>query len=194
MHTPELKNHYQKNVVPALTKAMGYGNVHQVPKILKVVVNSGVSAQLDKSAVEEVVKVITQITGQKAVTTTARKSVSNFKLREGMPIGGKVTLRGPVMWEFLYRLIAVALPNIRDFRGVPTRMDGQGNYTLGIADCTIFPEINVESNKRTIGFDISIVTSAETDAEALELLKLLGMPFRKRESAVTSEQPTAAQN
>jgi len=188
---PELKKHYLDTIVPQLQKSRGYKNVHQIPKITKVVINSGVSAQMDKGAVEEVAKELTVIAGQKAVVTKSRQSISNFKLRENQPIGAKVTLRGPVMWEFLYRLIYVALPNIRDFRGVGNKLDGSGNYNLGIADTTIFPEITVDGHKRTLGCDIVIVTTAETDEEGHELVKLLGMPFRKREgSATVSDQIT----
>jgi len=189
---PELKKHYLDTIVPQLQKSRGYKNVHQIPKITKVVINSGVSAQMDKGAVEEVAKELTVIAGQKAVVTKSRQSISNFKLRENQPIGAKVTLRGPVMWEFLYRLIYVALPNIRDFRGVGNKLDGSGNYNLGIADTTIFPEITVDGHKRTLGCDIVIVTTAETDDEGHELVKLLGMPFRKREgsSATVSDQIT----
>jgi large subunit ribosomal protein L5 len=180
---PELKQFYLQNVVPQLQKSRGYKNIHQIPKVTKVVINSGVSAQLDKGAVEEVAKELSSIAGQKAVVTKSRQSISNFKLRENQPIGAKVTLRGPIMWEFLYRLIYVALPNIRDFRGVGNKLDGKGNYNLGISDTTIFPEITVDGHKRTLGCDIVIVTTATSDEEGHELVKLLGMPFRKRESA-----------
>jgi large subunit ribosomal protein L5 len=190
--TPELKKHYLETIVPQLQKSRGYKNIHQIPKITKVVINSGVSAQMDKGAVEEVAKELTVIAGQKAVVTKSRQSISNFKLRENQPIGAKVTLRGPVMWEFLYRLIYIALPNIRDFRGVGNKLDGSGNYNLGIADTTIFPEITVDGHKRTLGCDIVIVTTAQSDEEGHELVKLLGMPFRKRESSsVTTTEQTS---
>ena len=179
MKEPALKTSYNETIVPELIKKLGYKNRMQVPKVEKIVLNSGVSATKDKSVMNEVVKDLGLITGQKAVVTRARKSVSNFKLREGMPVGAKVTLRGNQMWEFLYRLITVSLPIIRDFRGVGKKMDGRGNYTLGISDHTIFPEISVEGHKNTTGMDICIVTTAQTDAEGLELLTLLGMPFRK---------------
>lgn len=178
--TAELKKHYLEIVIPELTKNRNYKNRHEVPKIEKIVVNSGLDSQLDKNAIEETVKEIGLITGQKPIVTKARKSVSNFKVREGMPLGVKVTLRGENMYHFLSRLINIALPGIRDFRGVPTRFDGNGNYTLGITDHTIFPETTLDHNKRTIGMDISIVTTANTDDEGQELLKLMGMPFRKR--------------
>ena len=181
---PALKKFYAEEVVPALQKSRGYKNPHQVPAIEKVVINSGINASLDKTALNDTVRDIGLITGQKPVITKARTSISNFKLREGMPVGVKVTLRGNQMYEFLYRLLAVALPSIRDFRGVPTRFDGRGNYTLGIQDHTIFPEISIENVKRTVGMDLTIVTTAATDSEGAELLKLMGMPFRKQEAAV----------
>jgi large subunit ribosomal protein L5 len=176
-----LKKHYTDVVVPELKKLHGYTNPHLVPKLLKVVINSGVNSNLDsKSAAEETAAQIALITGRKAIITTSKKSIANFKLRIGLPVGVKVTLRGDAMYNFFYELVNVALPAIRDFRGVSTRFDGKGNYTLGIADHTIFPEINIDSAKRVIGMDITFVTSASTDAEATDLLRLLGMPFRKR--------------
>ncbi|MDX2110893.1 MAG: 50S ribosomal protein L5 [Verrucomicrobiota bacterium] len=176
----ELKKHYIEQVIPEMTKTRGYKNIHEVPAIKKIVINSGLDASLDKNAVEETAKEIGLISGQKPIITKARKSVSNFKVREGMPLGVKVTLRGNAMYDFLSRLINVALPGIRDFRGVSNRCDGNGNYTLGIADQSIFPESSLDHNKRTIGMDISIITSANSDDEAQELLRLMGMPFRKR--------------
>ncbi len=179
MTQPTLKTVYNDDIVPALMKSLGYKNKLQVPKIEKIVLNSGVGATKDKSVINEVAKDIGLITGQKPIITRSRKSISNFKLREDMPVGVKVTLRGNQMWEFLYRLISVSLPIIRDFRGIGKKMDGRGNYSLGIVDHTIFPEISVEGHKNLTGMDISIVTTAQTDAEGLELLTLLGMPFRK---------------
>lgn len=161
-------------------KSRGYKNTLQVPKIEKIVLNSGVGSNNDKNVLDDIVKDFSLITGQKPVITKARKSISNFKLREGMPIGVKVTLRGNHMWDFLFKLITVSLPLIRDFRGIGSKLDGGGNYTLGITDHTIFPEINVDTHKHTVGMDVSIVTSASTNEEGLELLTLLGMPFRKR--------------
>ncbi len=180
---PALLTDYKTRVVPALTEKLGYKNPHQVPKILKVVVNCGVGSQAErKQAVEDALEELSRITGQKAVPTIARTSISNFKLREGEAIGAKVTLRGARMYEFLQRLIMTAIPRIRDFRGVSAKaFDGRGNYTLGIGDHTIFPEIELDKVKRTIGFDICIVTSANTDAEARDLLAIMGMPFRGRE-------------
>ena len=191
MNIPELKKIYTEEAVPALMKSQGYGNVHQVPKIEKVVLNSSFGVELDKNGIEELRKDMASLSGQAPVIIKARVSVSNFKLREGMPVGVKVTLRGNQMWEFLLRLIAIALPNIRDFRGVPSKLDGRGNYTLGITDHSIFPEINVERQRVNTGLDISIVTSAQTDEESYELLKLLGMPFRKHSSETMASQEAA---
>ena len=191
MNIPELKKIYAEEAVPALMKSQGYGNVHQVPKIEKVVLNSSFGVELDKNGIEELRKDMASLSGQAPVVIKARVSVSNFKLREGMPVGIKVTLRGTQMWEFLLRLIAIALPNIRDFRGVPSKLDGRGNYTLGITDHSIFPEINVERQRVNTGLDISIVTSAQTDEESYEMLKLLGMPFRKHSSDTASSQEAA---
>ena len=178
-----LRKHYQESILPELMKLRGYQNVHEVPKITKVVINSGVDASAEKAVLTDLAKDIALIAGQKPVITKARKSVANFKLREGQPIGIKVTLRGDSMYEFLYRLIAVALPTIRDFRGMSGKLDGQGNYNIGISDITIFPEISVETHKTHPGLDIAIVTSAERDDEARELLRLFGMPFRRTEGA-----------
>jgi large subunit ribosomal protein L5 len=191
MRIPELKKIYTEEAIPALMKSQGYGNVHQVPKIEKVVLNSSFGIELDKNGIVELRKDIASLAGQAPVVVKAKVSVSNFKLREGMPVGIKVTLRGNEMWEFLLRLIAIALPNIRDFRGVPSKLDGRGNYTLGITDHSIFPEINVERQRVNTGLDISIVTSAQTDEEGVALLKLLGMPFRKHSSETETVQEAA---
>jgi len=181
---PALRTHYREAVVPALKEKFGYTNVHQVPKITKVVLNSGVgSAQDRKAAAEEAAREMGVITGQRPVINRAKNSISNFKLREGEVIGVKVTLRGRQMFEFLERFMKIAIPTIRDFRGVsPKSFDGRGNYTIGVQDQTIFPEIELDKVKQTTGFDISIVTSAPTDNEARELLALMGMPFRKPQS------------
>ncbi len=188
MHTPILKKLYLEQVVPELKKKLKVENPHQVPALVKIVINSGFDSETDKNAQAEIVKDITKIAGQKAVVTHARKSVSNFKVREGMPLGCMVTLRGNAMYEFLARLIYVALPMIRDFRGVSNRLDGRGNYSIGIADCTIFPEtIGDGSQRANVGMDVSIVTSAKTDDEGRELLRLLGMPFRKNLRQVAAE-------
>jgi large subunit ribosomal protein L5 len=179
---PVLKTTYAEKIVPELMKAKGYKNFHEVPKITKVVINSGIGTKHDKQFLEDAVRDITLIVGQKPVVTRARISVSNFKLREGMPVGVKVTLRGNKMWNFLYRLINLSLPAIRDFRGVSNKLDGQGNYTLGITDHTIFPEISGDSKHINLGMDITLVTTAETDDEARELLRLIGVPFRKAQN------------
>jgi large subunit ribosomal protein L5 len=175
---PRLYEKYVSEVVPALKEKRKYQNVHQVPRMEKIVVNMGVSASLEKGAVDDAAKDLSLITGRKPVISKSRKSIANFKLRENQPIGCRVTLRREVMYEFFDRLVATALPRIRDFRGISTRsFDGRGNYSLGISDQTIFPEIELDKIKRTQGMDITIVTSAPTDEEALELLKLMGMPF-----------------
>lgn len=187
-----LYKQYSEQVAPALMKELGYNNIHQVPKVLKVVLNTGFGDEMDKSSLEDLRKDFSSIAGQSPVICKARISVSNFKVREGMPVGLMVTLRGEVMWDFLYRLLAISLPNIRDFRGVSSRLDGHGNYTLGITDHSIFPEINVERQRTNIGLDISIVTSAATDKEGYELLSHLGMPFRKSSSEQQNQEDVAA--
>lgn len=176
-----LKNKYLTEVVPALQEKFQYNNVMEVPKLVKVSVSQGVGAATsDKKLVDIACNELTMITGQKAVPTYARKSISNFKLREGMPIGSRVTLRQDQMFFFLDRLISIALPRVRDFRGISdTSFDGRGNYTLGITEQIIFPEINLDKVPRINGLQITIVTTAKTDAEARELLKLLGLPFKK---------------
>lgn len=184
---PVLKKLYVEQVVPELTKSRGYKNKHQVPKITKVVLNTGIDADADKNQIADAQRDLGLIAGQKPVLTKAKKAISNFKLRQGQVVGAFVTLRGEAMWEFLYRLLAVALPTIRDFRGVSPKLDGQGNYNLGIADFTIFPEITVENVKKSMGLDITIVTTAENDEEGRELLKLLGMPFRRTEPAAPTK-------
>lgn len=186
-----LRKHYEESVRPELMKLRGYSNIHQIPRVEKIVINSGVKADAEKTVLTDLARDIALITGQKPVVTKARKSVANFKLREGQAIGVKVTLRGESMYEFLYRLIAIALPTIRDFRGVSGKFDGQGNYNLGISDITIFPEISVETHKTHPGLDIAIVTTAKTDDDARELLRLFGMPFRRPEGTA-AKAPSAA--
>ncbi|MBM3854615.1 MAG: 50S ribosomal protein L5 [Verrucomicrobia bacterium] len=181
-HTPTLKKLYLEQVVPALVQSRGYKNRHEVPKLLKININSGIDSEADKNQIADVARDIATLAGQKPILNRSRKAIANFKLKPNQIVGCSVTLRGAAMWEFLYRLIAVALPTIRDFRGVPTKLDGQGNYNIGVADHTIFPEITVENVKKHMGLDITIVTTAETDDEARELLRLLGMPFRRTES------------
>lgn len=169
---------YTDEVKPKLIEKHGYKNVHEIPKIEKIVVNMGVSATLEKSALEDASAELEKITGRKPVLCRSRHSVSNFKLRVGQAIGCRVTLRREVMYEFFDRLVTAALPRIRDFRGIPAKsFDGRGNYSLGIADQTIFPEIELEKVKRTQGMDITIVTTAKTDKEAKDFLTLMGMPF-----------------
>jgi large subunit ribosomal protein L5 len=176
-----LYNKYVSDVVPALKAKHKYGNVHQVPRLVKIVVNMGISASLEKNAIEDAAKDLAMITGRKAVISKSRHSIANFKLREGQPIGCHVTLRRDTMYEFFDRLIATALPRIRDFRGLsPRKFDGRGNYTFGIAEQTIFPEIELDKIKRTQGMDVTIVTSARNDAEALDFLKLMGFPLAEK--------------
>ncbi|MSR64692.1 MAG: 50S ribosomal protein L5 [Verrucomicrobiae bacterium] len=173
-----LREHYKKEVVPKLMDSRKYGNRHQVPKVEKVVINMGVKADLGKEAVEDARTELGMITGQRPLVTLAKKAISNFKLREGQPVGCKVTLRGERMYEFLERFIGTALPRQRDFRGVSAKsFDGRGSYSIGISDQTIFPEIELDKIKRQQGMDITIVTTANTNDEAKELLKLMGMPF-----------------
>jgi large subunit ribosomal protein L5 len=188
---PPLKKVYTEQVVPALMASRGYKNKHQVPKLEKIVLNTGISSEADKNVIADTQKDLSAIAGQKAVLARSRKAIANFKLKQGQFVGAHVTLRGDNMWHFLMRLLAVALPTIRDFRGVPNKLDGQGNYNIGIADFTIFPEITVESTKRHMGLDVTLVTSAGTDDEARELLKLLGMPFRRTETAAAAKSTAA---
>ncbi|MFD3001242.1 50S ribosomal protein L5 [Pontibacter toksunensis] len=179
MATTRFKEKYQNEVVPALREKFQYKNIMQVPKITKISINKGIGAAVsDKKLVDIGVDELTTITGQKAVATIAKKSVSNFKLREGMPIGARVTLRGEKMYEFLDRLLTIALPRVRDFRGVNDKgFDGRGNYTLGVKEQIIFPEISIDKVKAITGMDITFVTTANTDEESYELLKAFGMPF-----------------
>jgi large subunit ribosomal protein L5 len=185
----ELYKEYQSKVIPALSKSQGYKNIFEVPKVHKVVVNTCLPAQgADlKQALEDAKKELSVITGQKPAETKSKKSISNFKLRKGQAIGAKVTLRGDRMYEFLERLIKMALPRIRDFRGIsPKSFDGHGNYTLGVSDQSIFPEVDLDRIKRNVGFDITIVTTANTNEEAKALLTELGIPFSDK------KQPTKA--
>lgn len=169
---------YINEVIPAMKEKHKYANPHQMPRMVKIVVNMGVSASLEKGAVEDAAKDLTLITGRKPVISKSRHNIANFKLRQGQPIGCRVTLRKDAMYEFFDRLISATLPRIRDFRGLsPRKFDGRGNYTFGVADQTIFPEIELDKIKRQQGMDITIVTSAPTDAEALDLLKFMGFPF-----------------
>ena len=178
----EFYKDYKERVMPALRELHGYKNLHQIPKVEKVVLNTSVGSQADvKQAVEDAKTELALITGQKAAETASKKSIANFKLRKDQVIGAKVTLRGERMYEFLERLIKTALPRIRDFRGVsPRSFDGNGNYTLGVSDQSIFPEVELDKIKRNIGFDVTIVTSARTNEEAKSLLSEMGMPFSDR--------------
>ena len=179
MATPRLKEKYLKEIVPSLKTKFQYKSIMQVPKIEKICINKGVGAAVaDKKIVDVALEEISTITGQRAVSTKARKAISNFKLRENLPIGVRVTLRGERMYEFLDRLMNVALPRVRDFRGVSDKgFDGRGNYTLGVKEQIIFPEISIDKVTRINGMDITFVTSANTDEESFELLKAFGMPF-----------------
>lgn len=181
MYAPRLKAKYKDEVVPALQKEFGYKSSMQVPKLEKICLNQGLGiAVTDKKIVDAALAELTLITGQKPVPTKSRKDISNFKLRKGVPIGARVTLRGDKMYEFLDRLIAIALPRIRDFRGINNKgFDGNGNYTLGITEQIIFPEIDIDKVPKILGMDITFVTSAKDDKEAFALLKEFGMPFKK---------------
>lgn len=180
MAKPRLKQKYYEEIVPALREKFNYKSIMQVPKLVKISVNKGIGeAVADKKLVDIGIEELTTITGQRAVPTIAKKSVSNFKLREGMPIGARVTLRGDKMYEFLDRLTTVALPRVRDFKGISDKsFDGMGNYTLGVKEQIIFPEISIDKVKKISGMDITIVTTAQTDEESYELLKLMGLPFK----------------
>lgn len=182
MATNDLYDYYKKDVAPRLLAQRGYKNRFQVPRLTKVVLNTGIGTARDREVLQDAVKMLAAITGQKPIITKAKTSISNFKLRQGMSVGACVTLRGPMMYNFLYRLINVALPRVRDFRGVsPKGFDGAGNYTMGLTEQTVFTEVDLDKVKHTIGMNISIATTAQTDDEARELLALLGMPFASRE-------------
>jgi len=179
-YTPRLADRYKKEVVPALMKRFGYKSIMQVPRLEKIALNRGVNGAVsDKKLVDIALEELTMITGQKAVATRSKKDISNFKLRKDMPIGARVTLRGVKMYEFLDRLIATALPRVRDFKGVNEKsFDGRGNYTMGVTEQIIFPEVDIDKVNKITGLDITFVTTAGTNEEAFELLKELGMPFR----------------
>ena len=177
--TATLKKDYNERIVPALEKEFGYSTVMQVPKLKKIVINQGLGeATQDKKIIETAINELTAITGQKAVATLSKKDISNFKLRKKMPVGVMVTLRRDRMYEFLERLIRVALPRIRDFKGIEGKLDGRGNYTLGITEQIIFPEINIDNISKLMGMNITFVTSADTDEEGYALLKEFGLPFK----------------
>jgi large subunit ribosomal protein L5 len=179
-YAPRLADKYKNEVVPALMKKFGYGSIMEAPRLEKICLNRGVNgAVTDKKLVDVAVDELSTITGQKAVPTMSKKDISNFKLRKNMPIGARVTLRGEKMYEFLDRLIAVALPRVRDFKGINDKsFDGRGNYTLGVTEQIIFPEIDIDKVNKITGMDITFVTTAQTNEEAFELLKELGMPFK----------------
>ncbi len=181
-YTPRLKKQYREEIIPSLKQKFGYSSVMQVPKLQKICLNHGVGdAVSDKRLVDSAVEEMTLISGQKANPTYSKKDISNFKLRKGMPIGARVTLRGDQMYEFLDRLVAVALPRTRDFRGVEVKgFDGKGNYTLGIKEQIIFPEINIDKIKSVTGMDITLVTSAQSNEEGMALLTEFGFPFKKK--------------
>ena len=181
-YIPRLKTRYREEIVPELMKQFGYTNIMEVPRLLKISINKGVGdATQNQKVLDNATEELRRITGQQPATARAKKSVSNFKLRQGMPIGVYVTLRGERMWEFFDRLVTLALPRVRDFRGVPDRsFDGRGNYTLGVKEQIIFPEIDVDKTERISGMDVTFVTTAKTDEEAYALLKALGMPFVRR--------------
>lgn len=180
MNTANIKQDYRERIVPILMTEFGYTSIMQVPKLEKIVLNQGLGiAVADKKIIEVAINEMTAITGQKAVATVSKKDISNFKLRRKMPIGVRVTLRGDRMYEFLERLIKVALPRVRDFKGVDNKLDGRGNYTLGIQEQIIFPEINIDNINRLLGMNITFVTTAQTDEEGFSLLKEFGLPFKK---------------
>ena len=179
MNTAQLKNEYKERIAPALMKQFNYSSSMQIPVLKKIVINQGLgSATADKKIIEVAINELTAITGQKAVATVSKKDVANFKLRKKMPIGVMVTLRREQMYEFLEKLVRVALPRIRDFKGIESKFDGRGNYTLGIQEQIIFPEINIDSIDRILGMNITFVTSAPTDEEGYALLKEFGLPFK----------------
>lgn len=180
-YIPRLKKKYYDEVVPAMMKEFAYKNIMQVPKIEKIVVNQGIGeATQDRKLIEAALNELTMITGQKAIATYAKKDINNFKIRKGMPIGTKVTLRNDNMYEFLDRLISIAIPRIRDFHGISDNgFDGRGNFSFGISEQIIFPEINMDKVNKILGMDINIITTAKTDKEAYALLKFMGIPFRK---------------
>lgn len=179
-YVPALKKLYREEIIAKLQKQFGYSTVMQVPKLVKITINEGIGdATGDKKLVDVAQQELSVITGQKAIVTTSRKDISNFKLRKGMPIGTKVTLRNVKMYEFLERLIRIALPRIRDFNGISEKMDGKGNYTLGIKEQIIFPEIDIDKITKILGMEITFVTTAKTDEEAYALLAAFGLPFKK---------------
>ena len=191
-YVPVLKKFYTEQVAPELVKLHGYKNKHQVPKLVKINLNTGIDADADKNQIADIARDMAALAGQKPLLNKTKRAIANLKLKPNQTTGCSVTLRGPAMWEFLYRLLSVALPSIRDFRGVPSKLDGQGNYSLGVTDFSIFPEITLENVKKSMGLDVTIVTTAETDDEGRDLLRLLGMPFRRIEPQPVQQKPNAA--
>ena len=181
-YVPTYKTKYQKEIIPALTKEFGYTSVMQAPNITKIVINQGVGRHsvADKKIIDTSINELSAIAGQKAVATTSRKDISNFKLRRGVPVGVRVTLRGERMYEFLERLICVSLPRIRDFKGISGKLDGHGSFNMGVSEQIIFPEIDIDKVTKILGVEITFVTSAKTDEEAYALLREYGIPFKKR--------------
>ena len=177
---PQLLDHYRQSVVPKMMERFGYRNALQVPRLRKVVLNMGLGeATRDKEIIEDALVQLTMLSGQRPVMTRARSSIAGFKLRKGMPIGAKVTLRGGRMYEFVERLVSVAIPRIRDFRGLARTLDGRGNYNMGLTEATVFPEVNADKVKRVQGLDVTFVSSARTDEEALGFFELMGIPFKR---------------
>lgn len=191
-YVPVLKKIYTEQVAPELVKLHGYKNKHQVPKLVKINLNTGIDADADKNQIADIARDMAALAGQKPLLNKTKRAIANFKLKPNQTTGCSVTLRGPAMWEFLYRLLSVALPSIRDFRGVPSKLDGQGNYNLGVTDFSIFPEITLENVKKSMGLDVTIVTTAHTDDEGRDLLRLLGMPFRRIEPQPVQQKSNAA--
>ncbi|MSU67426.1 MAG: 50S ribosomal protein L5 [Opitutia bacterium] len=191
-YVPVLKKIYTEQVAPELVKLHGYKNKHQVPKLVKINLNTGIDADADKNQIADIARDMAALAGQKPLLNKTKRAIANFKLKPNQTTGCSVTLRGPAMWEFLYRLLSVALPSIRDFRGVPSKLDGQGNYSLGVTDFSIFPEITLENVKKSMGLDVTIVTTAHTDDEGRDLLRLLGMPFRRIEPQPVQQKSNAA--
>ncbi len=183
-YVPSYKTVYKERIAPALAKEFGFKSIMQVPKLEKIVINQGMGqAVADKKLIDVAIAELTQITGQKAVMTKSKKDISNFKLRKGMPVGVRVTLRADKMYEFMERLIAVALPRIRDFKGINEKFDGRGNYTLGITEQIIFPEIDIDKITKILGMEITFVTSTDSDEEAYALLREFGLPFKNAKKA-----------
>ena len=177
---PRLLDHYRETVVPKMMERFGYRNAMQVPRLRKVVLNMGLgAASREKEIMDDALAQLAMLSGQRPVVTLARRSIAGFKLRKGMPVGAKVTVRGPRMYEFLERLVGVAIPRIRDFRGLPRTLDGRGNYNMGLTEATVFPEINADKVKRVQGLDVTLVSSAKTDEEALGFFELMGIPFKR---------------